>query len=132
MIQQIIHRANNRGQANHGWLEAKYSFSFSNYYNPEKTHFGVLRVLNNDLIEGGMGFGTHPHDNMEIITIPLSGALAHKDSLGNGTIINSGDIQVMSAGSGIRHSEFNANENEACELFQIWLFPNQKKCCPKI
>ena len=126
-----IHHSSERGEADYGWLKAKYSFSFSQYYNPNKVNFGVLRVLNNDIIAGGMGFGTHPHDNMEIITIPLSGALAHQDSLGNGTTINAGDIQVMSAGTGIKHSEFNASETEPCELFQIWLFPNQKNVAPR-
>lgn len=127
----IIHKANERGEADYGWLKAKYSFSFSQYYDAKKIHFGVLRVLNNDIVAGGMGFGMHPHDNMEIITIPLSGALAHKDNLGNGTTIQTGDIQVMSAGTGIRHSEFNANETEACELLQIWLFPNKNNVLPR-
>jgi len=131
MSKIIIHKADQRGEANHGWLNAKFSFSFSEYYDPAKIHFGVLRVLNNDIIAGGRGFGTHPHDNMEIITIPLIGALAHKDSLGNGTVINAGDIQVMSAGTGIRHSEYNANENEPCELLQIWVFPNKKNVEPR-
>ena len=124
-------KANERGEADYGWLKAKYSFSFSHYYNPKRINFGVLRVLNNDIIAAGMGFGTHPHDNMEIITIPLSGALAHQDSLGNGTTINAGDIQVMSAGTGIKHSEYNASETEPCELLQIWLFPNQKNVTPR-
>lgn len=131
MSNYIIYKANDRGEADYGWLKAKYSFSFSQYYDPNKVHFGVLRVLNNDIVAAGMGFGTHPHDNMEIITIPLSGALAHKDSLGNGTTIYAGDIQVMSAGSGIRHSEYNASETEACELFQIWLFPNKNNVEPR-
>ena len=127
----VIHRADTRGHADHGWLNAKHSFSFANYYNPERVHFGVLRVLNDDTIAGGRGFGTHPHDNMEIITIPLEGALEHKDSMGNGSIINAGDVQVMSAGTGIQHSEFNANKNDAVRLFQIWLFPREKGVTPR-
>jgi redox-sensitive bicupin YhaK (pirin superfamily) len=127
----IIHQSNSRGEANHGWLHAKHSFSFANYHNTKKMHFGVLRVLNDDKIAGGTGFGTHPHDNMEIITIPLKGALAHKDSMGNSSTIFAGDIQVMSAGTGIQHSEYNANTDETCELFQIWLFPNQRNVTPR-
>jgi redox-sensitive bicupin YhaK (pirin superfamily) len=126
-----IHKATARGYANHGWLETSHSFSFASYYDPEKIHFGALRVLNDDKIEAGYGFPTHPHNNMEIITIPLSGSLAHKDSMGNGTIIQTGDVQVMSAGTGIQHSEYNASETEACELFQIWIFPNQKDVVPR-
>lgn len=131
IMKTIIHKSADRGQANHGWLNAKHSFSFANYYNPEKMNFGVLRVLNDDIVAGGMGFGTHPHNNMEIITIPLQGALAHKDSMGNGTTIFAGDVQVMSAGTGIQHSEFNANEDEVCNLLQIWLFPNKKNVEPR-
>ncbi len=127
----IFHEADSRGAANHGWLEAKYSFSFANYYNPQRMNFGVLRVLNDDKVAGGNGFGTHPHDNMEIITIPLEGALAHKDDMGNGTTIQSGDVQVMSAGTGILHSEFNANENNPCKLLQIWVFPDKKNVEPR-
>lgn len=126
-----LHKADTRGYANHGWLEAKHSFSFANWYNPERVHFGALRVLNDDKVAGGMGFGTHPHDNMEIITIPLEGALAHKDSMGNGTTIQTGEIQVMSAGSGILHSEFNANEKEFTKLLQIWVFPNKRNVEPR-
>lgn len=127
----VFHKADTRGYANHGWLEARHSFSFANWYNPDRIHFGVLRVLNDDKIVGGMGFGTHPHDNMEIITIPLEGDLAHKDSMGNGTTIKSGDIQVMSAGTGILHSEFNANEQVDCKLLQIWVFPNKRGVEPR-
>lgn len=127
----VLHKADTRGYANHGWLEARHSFSFANYYNPDRLHFGVLRVLNDDKVAGGMGFGTHPHDNMEIITIPLEGALAHKDSMGNGTTIKSGDVQVMSAGKGILHSEFNANENDFCKLLQIWVFPDKRDVEPR-
>lgn len=126
-----VHKANTRGYANHGWLETSHSFSFASYYNPERIHFGALRVLNDDKIGAGAGFSTHPHNNMEIITIPLKGALAHKDSMGNGTIIQTGDVQVMSAGTGIQHSEYNASETEICEIFQIWIFPNLKDVAPR-
>jgi quercetin 2,3-dioxygenase len=109
MENTILHKSETRGDANHGWLHSKHTFSFANYYNPERMHFGVLRVLNDDHVAAGMGFGTHPHDNMEIISIPLEGDLEHKDSMGNTTIIKNGDIQVMSAGTGIQHSEYNKN-----------------------
>jgi len=131
MKNSVIHRANTRGNANHGWLNAWHSFSFANLYNPERVHFGALRVLNDDTIAAGMGFGTHPHDNMEIITIPLEGDLAHKDSMGNAATIKTGDVQVMSAGSGIRHSEFNPNADQQTKLFQIWLFPNKENVTPR-
>ena len=127
----LLHKANTRGNANHGWLDAKHTFSFANYHNPERMHFGVLRVLNDDKIAPGMGFGTHPHDNMEIITIPLEGDLEHKDNMGNGTVIKNGDVQVMSAGNGITHSEFNANKDQDVKLLQIWLFPNKKNVEPR-
>lgn len=130
-MKTVFHKADSRGYANHGWLEARHSFSFAGYYDPERVHFGALRVLNDDKIAGGMGFGTHPHDNMEIITIPLEGALAHKDNMGNGTTIQSGDIQVMSAGTGIQHSEFNGNEDLDCRLLQIWVFPNKRGVTPR-
>jgi redox-sensitive bicupin YhaK (pirin superfamily) len=130
-MKTIVHKANERGHANHGWLNAYHSFSFANWYNPEKVQFGMLRVLNDDTIAAGMGFGTHPHDNMEIITIPFEGDLAHKDSMGNGTTIKSGDIQVMSAGTGIQHSEFNPNHNHHTKLFQIWLFPKYRNVAPR-
>ncbi len=123
--------SNERGYVNHGWLEARHTFSFASWYNPNRMHFGVLRVLNDDRIAGGMGFGTHPHDNMEIITIPLSGALTHQDSMGNKETITTGEIQVMSAGTGIQHSEFNANEKEELRLFQIWLFPKKRNVTPR-
>ena len=131
MANKIIHRADTRGAANHGWLNAKHSFSFANYYNPDRIHFGVLRVLNDDTVAPGMGFGKHPHDNMEIITIPLEGAIEHKDSMGNEGVIRYGDVQVMSAGTGIQHSEFNASKTEQLKLFQIWLFPNKKNVQPR-
>jgi redox-sensitive bicupin YhaK (pirin superfamily) len=127
----VIHRANSRGTANHGWLQANFSFSFANYYNPDRMHFGVLRVLNDDIIAPGRGFGTHPHDNMEIITIPLEGSLEHKDSMGNVSVIQSGEIQVMSAGTGIKHSEFNAKKDTPVKAFQIWLFPKYKNVQPR-
>lgn len=127
----ILHKSDTRGAANHGWLDAKHSFSFANYYNPERMHFGALRVLNDDRIAAGMGFGTHPHDNMEIITIPLEGDLEHKDSMGNTSVIRHGDIQVMSAGTGIQHSEFNHNKDSEVKLLQIWLFPNKQGVTPR-
>ena len=127
----VFHKANTRGSANHGWLEVNHSFSFANYYNPDRMNFGVLRVLNDDTIAPLKGFGTHPHDNMEIISIPLEGALKHKDSMGNGAIVQHGDVQVMSAGTGIRHSEFNANDDQPVSLLQIWLFPNKKNVTPR-
>lgn len=128
--QTTIYKANDRGFADHGWLKTKYSFSFSNYYNPDRINFGALRVINDDIIAGGKGFGMHPHDNMEIITIPLEGDLAHKDSMGNAEVIRSGDIQIMSAGTGITHSEFNANADKEVKLFQIWVFPNKRNVQP--
>lgn len=131
-MKKIIHKAANRGKANYGWLDANYSFSFANYYDPEKVNFGALRVLNNDTIQGGMGFGTHPHDNMEIITIPLKGSLKHKDSMGNKWIaIETGEVQVMSAGSGLQHSEMNNSPSEEVNLFQIWIFPDKNDVEPR-
>ena len=127
----VLHKANTRGSADHGWLKVNHTFSFANYHNPERMHFGVLRVFNDDSIAGGKGFNTHPHDNMEIITIPLEGDLEHKDSMGNGAIIKNGDVQVMSAGTGITHSEFNANKDKAVKVLQIWLFPSQKNVTPR-
>lgn len=130
-MKTILHKADTRGHANHGWLDTYHTFSFANYYNPERMHFGVLRVLNDDLIAGGKGFGMHPHDNMEIITIPLEGDLEHKDSMGNSGVIRQGDVQVMSAGTGVFHSEFNKNEDAEVRLLQIWLFPRQKNVEPR-
>jgi hypothetical protein len=127
-----LYKANERGTANHGWLKANFSFSFANYYNPEQLNFGTLRVLNDDTIEGGMGFGTHPHNNMEIITIPLKGALKHRDSMSNKWIpIETGEVQVMSAGSGVQHSEMNNHPTEAINLFQIWIIPNKENVTPR-
>ena len=131
MKNTVLHKANTRGHADHGWLNAYHSFSFASWYNPERVQFGVLRVLNDDTIAAGMGFGEHGHDNMEIITIPLEGDLAHKDSMGNAETIRTGDVQVMSAGTGIRHSEFNPNATEQTKLFQIWLFPKTKNVTPR-
>lgn len=130
-MKMIVHKASERGHANHGWLNAYHSFSFASWYNPDKIQFGMLRVLNDDTIASGMGFGTHPHDNMEIITIPLEGDLAHKDSMGNASTIKSGDIQVMSAGTGILHSEFNPNHDMHTKLFQIWVFPKYRNVTPR-
>ncbi|NHM01742.1 pirin family protein [Flavobacterium difficile] len=127
----VLHKANTRGHANHGWLNAYHSFSFASWYNPERVQFGTLRVLNDDTVAAGMGFGTHPHDNMEIITIPLEGDLAHKDSMGNAATIKTGDVQVMSAGTGIQHSEFNPNADQHTKLFQIWLFPRVRNVEPR-
>jgi redox-sensitive bicupin YhaK (pirin superfamily) len=126
MKNTVLHKADTRGHADHGWLNAYHSFSFASWYNPERVQFGALRVLNDDTIAAGMGFGTHPHDNMEIITIPLEGDLAHKDSMGNTETIKSGDVQVMSAGTGVKHSEFNPNAEQRTKLLQIWVYPNQQ------
>jgi redox-sensitive bicupin YhaK (pirin superfamily) len=130
-MQTVLHSAESRGDANHGWLHSKHSFSFANYYNPEKIHFGVLRVLNDDFVAAGMGFGLHPHDNMEIISIPLEGDLAHEDSMGNQTVIKHGDIQVMSAGTGVKHSEMNHNKDKPVKFLQIWVMPNKKNVTPR-
>ena len=127
----VLHKAETRGHADHGWLDTHHSFSFANYHNPERMHFGVLRVLNDDSVAAGRGFGTHPHDNMEIISIPLEGDLEHKDSMGTTSVIREGDVQAMSAGTGIFHSEFNANTNKAVKFLQIWLFPRQKNVEPR-
>ena len=131
MKNTVIHKANTRGHADHGWLNAYHSFSFASWYNPDRVQFGTLRVLNDDTVAAGMGFGEHGHDNMEIITIPLEGDLAHKDSMGNAETIKTGDVQVMSAGTGIRHSEFNPNKDKRTKLFQIWLFPKTQNVTPR-
>ncbi|MEL6843619.1 MAG: pirin family protein [Bacteroidota bacterium] len=130
-MKSVLHKANSRGHANHGWLDSHHSFSFANYYNPQRMNFGVLRVLNDDIVQGGRGFRTHPHDNMEIISIPLQGDLVHKDSMGNTAIIKQGDVQVMSAGTGVYHSEFNKNQHEEVRFLQIWMFPNKKNVQPR-
>lgn len=131
MANTVLHRADTRGHANHGWLDTHHTFSFANYYNPERMHFGVLRVLNDDQVAPGRGFGRHPHDNMEIISIPLEGDLEHQDSMGNKQIIRQGDIQVMSAGTGIFHSEYNRNQDKEVRFLQIWVFPNKRGVEPR-
>ena len=125
-MKTVIHRANTRGFADHGWLKSYHTFSFAGYQNPERNHFGVLRVLNDDQVSEAKGFGTHPHDNMEIISIPLEGDLEHKDNMGNTTVIREGDVQVMSAGTGIYHSEYNKNVDKPVKFLQIWMFPNKR------
>ena len=131
MENTVLHKANTRGVASHGWLESRHTFSFANYNNPERMHFGVLRVLNDDKVDPGMGFGTHPHDNMEIISIPLEGDLEHNDSMGNTTVIKNGDIQIMSAGTGVFHSEYNKNKDKLVKFLQIWVYPNKKNVTPR-
>ena len=130
-MKTILYNAADRGSADYGWLKPNYYFSFSNYHNPEKVHFGLLRVLNDDFIAGGGAFATHPHDNMEIVTIPFTGALKHKDSTGGEGTIRAGDIQIMSAGSGVRHSEANASETEPVTLFQVWVYPKERNINPR-
>ncbi|RZJ99714.1 MAG: pirin family protein [Flavobacterium sp.] len=131
MESTVLHKANTRGHANHGWLDSHHTFSFANYHNPERMHFGVLRVLNDDRVDAGMGFGKHPHDNMEIISIPLEGDLRHEDSMGNKAVIKKGDIQVMSAGTGIFHSEYNDSKENLTKFLQIWVYPNKKNVAPR-
>ncbi len=130
-MKTVLHKAETRGHANHGWLDSHHTFSFANYYNPERTNFGVLRVLNDDIVSGGRGFGKHPHDNMEIISIPLEGNLEHQDSMGNKAVIKQGDVQVMSAGTGIFHSEKNESPSNPVKFLQIWMFPNQRNVTPR-
>lgn len=127
----IHHKASSRGHANHGWLDSHHTFSFAGYHHPERMHFGALRVLNDDEVSGGMGFGMHAHQNMEIISIPLEGALAHEDNMGNKGIIRKGEVQVMSAGTGITHSEKNAHATELVKFLQIWLFPREQGVKPR-
>jgi redox-sensitive bicupin YhaK (pirin superfamily) len=131
MATSVLHKANSRGHARHGWLETHHTFSFANYYDPRRMNFGVLRVMNDDIIAPSMGFGMHPHQNMEIITIPLEGQLEHKDSMGNQAVIHTGEIQVMSAGKGIYHSEYNHSRTHLVKLLQIWMFPNKQNVEPR-
>ena len=130
-MKTILFKAADRGSADYGWLKPNYYFSFGQYHNPEKVHFGLLRVLNDDFIEGGGAFPTHPHDNMEIVTIPFSGAIKHKDSTGGQGVIKAGDIQIMSAGSGVQHSEANESATEPVTLFQVWVFPKERNIDPR-
>lgn len=130
-MEKIFYAANQRGTNDIGWLKANFSFSFGPYYNPEKIHFGALRVLNDDIIAAGRGFGAHPHDNMEIITIPLKGGLEHNDSMGNSGVVNAGEVQVMSAGVGVQHSEYNASQTEDANTLQIWLYPKEMNITPR-
>ena len=130
-MKTIYHAANSRGDANHGWLKSKHTFSFANYHNPERMGFGVLRVINDDFVIGGQGFGKHSHRDMEIISIPLAGKLAHGDNIGNEGIIETGEIQVMSAGTGITHSEMNGDANEPVRFLQIWVMPNKMNVAPR-
>lgn len=129
-MKSVLHPAATRGLANHGWLRSNHTFSFANYYNPERMSFGALRVLNDDYVDAGKGFGRHPHDNMEIISIPLSGDLRHQDSLGNTTVIRQGDVQAMSAGTGVTHSEMNDSGDKAVEFLQIWVLPKERNIQP--
>lgn len=130
-MKTTLYKEKTRGHAFHGWLDTKHTFSFAGYFNPERMNFGLLRVVNDDRVIGGEGFGTHPHQNMEIVSIPLSGALAHKDSMGHAQTISTGEVQVMSAGTGVTHSEYNANEDKVVEFFQIWVFPRKNGLKPR-
>lgn len=130
-MKTALHKAATRGHANHGWLDSWHSFSFASYYDPGRIHFGALRVLNDDTVAPGRGFGMHPHDNMEIISLPLEGDLEHEDSLGNKQVIRQGDVQVMSAGTGVAHSEKNRNDNRPVRFLQIWLLPNKRDVAPR-
>ena len=131
MMTTKLFKSNLRGKADFGWLKANFSFSFGNYFNPDNVQFGMLRVLNDDTIAPGMGFGTHPHANMEIITIPLEGGLKHRDSMGNEGVIRFGEVQVMSAGTGIEHSEMNASQTEIAKTLQLWVFPDKEGVIPR-
>lgn len=130
-LKSVLHRAASRGHVNFGWLDSHHSFSFGHYFNPERMNFGVLRVLNDDVVAGGGGFPPHPHDNMEIVSIPLRGDLEHKDSMGNGTVIRQGDVQIMSAGTGVRHSEYNHSQSEEVNFLQIWVLPKERNIQPR-
>ncbi|MFK8060040.1 MAG: pirin family protein [Polaribacter sp.] len=129
-MNKTIHKAETRGFANHGWLKSNHTFSFASYQNPERMNFGMLRVLNDDIVQPKMGFGTHPHKNMEIISIPISGALSHKDSMDNKRAIEVGEVQVMSAGTGLTHSEFNDSKTDAVNFLQLWIIPEQQEVEP--
>jgi len=131
MITTTLHKANTRGFADHGWLKSYHTFSFADYFDNDRVHFGALRVLNDDYVAAGMGFGQHPHRDMEIISIPLEGDIEHQDSMGNKEVIRSGDIQVMSAGTGVSHSEYNKNTDKAVKFLQIWIIPNQQNIKPR-
>ncbi|ARS34314.1 pirin family protein [Pontibacter actiniarum] len=131
MSQKVMHKAATRGRANHGWLDSHHTFSFAQYYNPERMGFGLLRVLNDDVVAPGMGFGTHPHDNMEIVSIPIKGSLAHQDSTGTKEVIQTNEVQIMSAGSGLTHSEFNASKADPVNFLQIWVFPKERDITPR-
>jgi redox-sensitive bicupin YhaK (pirin superfamily) len=131
MKNTVLHKADTRGNANHGWLQSYHTFSFANYYNPDRMNFGALRVLNDDTVQAGMGFGTHPHRDMEIISIPLEGDLEHKDSMGNTTVIRNGDVQVISAGRGVQHSEYNKHRDKLVKFLQIWVFPRERGVEPR-
>ena len=130
-MKTIYHKASNRGHADHGWLKSDHSFSFAGFYDPEKMGFGLLRVLNDDRVAPGMGFGTHPHDNMEIISIPLAGSLKHRDDMGHSSVIQSGEVQIMSAGTGIRHSEFNNSNIDEVNFLQLWIIPEKRDITPR-
>jgi redox-sensitive bicupin YhaK (pirin superfamily) len=130
-MKTTIHKSNSRGLADHGWLKSRHTFSFAGYHNPERMRFGLLRVLNDDIVQPGMGFGSHPHDNMEIVSIPLKGELAHKDSTGHKEVIKTNDVQIMSAGSGLTHSEFNNSKTDEVNFLQIWIFPKEKDITPR-
>ena len=130
-MKTVLHKSNSRGHVNFGWLDSHHTFSFGNYHNPERIQFGALRVLNDDIVSGGAGFGAHPHDNMEIISIPLKGALEHRDNTGGQSIIQAGEVQIMSAGTGITHSEKNASSSEEVNFLQVWVFPKEKNIAPR-
>jgi hypothetical protein len=130
-MKTVLHLAGSRGHANHGWLDSHHTFSFAGYHDPERVHFGMLRVLNDDIVKGGMGFGQHPHDNMEIVSIPLKGVLEHKDTTGGHGLIRAGEVQIMSAGSGLQHSEKNGSHSEDVNFLQIWVFPRERNIKPR-
>ena len=131
MMKTVLHPAGSRGHANHGWLDSHHTFSFAGYHHPERVHFGMLRVLNDDMAKGGMGFGQHPHDNMEIVSIPLKGVLEHRDTTGGHGLIRAGEVQIMSAGSGLQHSEKNGSHSEDVNFLQIWVFPKERNIKPR-